>query len=50
MTDYKALFYKSQAEIADLKDQLDDLTNNLKEFMQNCEQSVMESDDFEANE
>ena len=50
VTDYKALFYKSRAKIADLNEQLDKLTSDLKQFMQLCEESVMESDDLEANE
>ncbi len=49
MTDYKALFYKSQAKIADLQQQLEDLTSDLIAFMQKCEKSVVESDDIEEN-
>ena len=49
MTDYKALFYKSQAKIADLQEQLEDLASDLKIFMQSSEESVVESDDSKAN-
>lgn len=50
MTDYKTLFYKSQAKIADLQKEFEDLTSDLKAFMQNCEKSVVKSDDFEEND
>ena len=49
MTDYKALFYKSQAKIADLQEQIEDLASDLKIFMQSSEESVVESDDSKAN-
>ncbi len=31
MTDYKTLFYKSQAKIADLQKELEDLTSDLRQ-------------------
>ncbi len=49
MTDYKELFYKSQAKIADLEEQFEALTSDLKAFMKNCEEAVVESDDIEEN-
>lgn len=49
MSDYKALFYKSQAKIADLNEQLDKLTSDLKRFMQFCEEAIIESNDLETS-
>lgn len=48
--DNKSLFYKSQAKIAELIDQLDELKSNLILFMKDCEKSVTESDDLKEME
>lgn len=50
MPDNKLLFYKSQAKIAELIDQLDELKSNLILFMNDCEKSVIESDDLKEME
>ncbi len=49
MPDYQSLFYQSQAKISELISQLEMLTADLITCMQNCEESVIESDDIESN-
>ena len=41
MPDYKQLFYRSQAEIADIIEQLSQLEERLKEHMLECEEKVV---------
>ena len=41
MPDYKELFYKSQAAIADTIEKLDLLSAQLKVFMQDCEEKAV---------
>ena len=41
MPDYKELFYKSQAAIADTIEKLDLLSAQLKVFMQDCEEEAV---------
>lgn len=43
MPDYKQLFYKSQAEIADMIDELSLLENRLKDFMSDCEDKILDN-------
>lgn len=50
MPDYKALFYKSQAEIADTIEQLEELTQKLIKCMQYCEEMVIKDDDESDSE
>ncbi|MDE6088180.1 MAG: hypothetical protein K2G25_07310 [Oscillospiraceae bacterium] len=49
MPDYQSLFYQSQAKISELISQLEILTADLVTCMQNCEESVIESDDVELD-
>lgn len=49
MPDYKSLFEKSQAEIADTIEQLEKLTEKLINCMQDCENSILEDDNNEEN-
>lgn len=49
MPDYQSLFYQSQAKISELISQLEMLTADLVIFMQNCEESVIESDEVDLN-
>lgn len=44
MADYKYLYYKSQAENADTIDALEQITNNLKKYMLDCEETIMSSE------
>ncbi len=44
MSDYKELFYQSQAKLADAIDELDSLSQSLKEFMVEAEESVISKD------
>ena len=44
MPDYKQLFYKSQAEIADIIEQLSQLEDRLKKHMTECEEKVIDSE------
>lgn len=48
MTDYKELFYQSQAEIAKTIEQLDKIKSDLIKCMQTCEEKVTSDD--ECNE
>lgn len=41
MADYKYLYYKSQAEIANTIDILEQITDNLKKCMLDCEETIM---------
>ncbi len=50
MTDYKALFYESQAKIAETISQLEVLTADLAACMQKCEEAVIESDNLTENQ
>lgn len=45
MTDYKELFYKSQAKIADIIDELDGISKLLRDFMDECEEKVISDED-----
>ncbi|MCM1227239.1 MAG: hypothetical protein NC320_07420 [Clostridium sp.] len=45
MTDYKELFYKSQAKIADVIEELDGMSQLLKDFMNECEEKVISDED-----
>lgn len=45
MIDYKELFYKSQAKIADVIDELDCMSRSLKDFMNECEEKVIVDED-----
>lgn len=50
MPDYKALFYTSQAKIAETISQLETLTADLAACMQKCEEAVIEPDSPTENE
>ena len=41
MIDYKELFYKSQAEIAETLEKVREIEERLQYFMQVCEENVM---------
>ena len=45
MPDYKELFYRSQAEIADITDILEKLEIRLKSFMAECEEIILDDSD-----
>ncbi len=49
MPDYKSLFYKSQAEIADSIEILEALSLKLIKCMQYCEDNIIEENDFDKN-
>lgn len=49
MPDYKDLFYKSQAEIADAIEMLDAMKQQLLECMQYCEDGILDDEDGENN-
>lgn len=49
MPDYKELFYKSQAEIADTVEMLEAMTQKLIACMQYCEERVTEEADDKDN-
>jgi hypothetical protein len=40
MNDYRELFLKSQGQLADIIDMLDTMSENLKNFMLECEDDV----------
>lgn len=50
MPDYKELFYKSQAAIADTLDILDEIRTSLIECMQECEDEVISDVDSHNSE
>ncbi len=41
MLNYKDLFYKSQAIIADVIEHLDAISYELKKYMQECEEEII---------
>ena len=47
MTNYKELFYISQAEIASIIDSLDELSCRLKQLMIKCEDDIIETGEKE---
>ncbi len=46
MADYKQLYFKSQAEIADTIDILEQIINNLKKYVLDCEETIMSSENI----
>lgn len=49
MPDYEQLYYKSQAQLADTIELLEQLTGKLKHFMENCEEAILTDDENDEN-